>query len=343
MYPIVIRFGELFGYAYWVFAAAFLISIILFFRNEEKAANENTEAAMETVFLLGAAGVFGMLIAVHVRMTALAASDLHTYGLMVAAGFLAALTYARFEAVRVGEDPDRVLDLCFYLLIAAIVGARLFFVFSNFRSYLENPVEIFRVWRGGLVFYGGFILAVIVGIVYVRRNRMPIWKTADILAPGIALGHFFGRMGCFFAGCCYGKACTLPWAVIFTHRESLAPLMTPLHPTQLYSAFANLMIFSILWIWRTRKRFDGQIFWVYVLLYAAARFTIEFYRGDDRGGYWLGGLSVSQIIAVFFFLVAAGMLFRLAKRKGDGPQKTERVTIGRPSAAVKTRRRSQPS
>jgi len=135
---------------------------------------------------------------------------------------------------------------------------------------------------------------------------MPLGKTADIAAMAIPLGHFFGRIGCFFAGCCYGRTCDLPWAVSFHHHQSLAPLDTLLHPTQLYSAAANLFIFSILFAARGHKRFDGQLFWMYMLIYGIVRSLIETLRGDDRGGYLLGQLSISQTIG--FSLAAVSFL-----------------------------------
>ncbi len=246
--------------------------------------------------------------------------SLYTYGLFVAMGFLAGIWVAKQEARRLGENPERITDLCFFLLIFSILGARLFYVLTAPKTFLGNPLEIFRIWNGGLVFYGGFLGALATIAVYFRRHRMPLWRTLDILAPGVAVGHALGRVGCFFAGCCYGLACELPWAVTFTHPESLAPTHMPLHPTQLYSAGANLLIFLFLWSIRRKKRFHGQIFWLYVGIYGIARFIIEFFRGDFRGDPLFGVLSISQAIGVVFVLLAAGMLAYFRNRGPDqGP------------------------
>ena len=234
--------------------------------------------------------------------------SIHTYGLFIAIGFLAGMLLARREALRVSLNPEKITDLTFYLLIAAIVGSRLFYVFTVPEAFLKNPLEIFKIWNGGLVFFGGFIAALATALIFMKKYSLPIWPTCDLLAPSLALGHFFGRLGCFFAGCCYGKQCDLPWAVSFNHPDSLAPLGVLLHPTQLYSAMSNLMIFSILWFWRRRKKFDGQIFWIYILLYGTLRSLIEQLRDDFRGAAVFDVLSVSQTIGLFLAIVALVML-----------------------------------
>ena len=240
--------------------------------------------------------------------------SLYTYGLFVALGFISGILVARHEAKRLQEDRDQIMDLCFYVLIAAIVGSRLFYVFTNFNMFISDPLEIFRIWNGGLVFYGGFVLALITAIIYVQKTGMSLFKTSDIMAPALAIGHTIGRIGCFFAGCCYGKACDLPWAVTFTNPDSLAPVNIPLHPTQLYAAATNLVIFIFLWMLRSRKKFDGQIFWVYVLLYGIARSVLESFRGDFRGDLVFGILSISQTIGGSMAFVSVVMLILLGKK-----------------------------
>lgn len=240
--------------------------------------------------------------------------SLYTYGLFVALGFVTGILVARHEAKRLREDQDKIMDLCFYVLIAAIVGSRLFYVFTNFNMFISDPLEIFRIWNGGLVFYGGFVVALITAIVYVKRKGMSLFKTSDIMAPALAIGHAIGRIGCFFAGCCYGKSCDLPWAVTFTNPDSLAPVNIPLHPTQLYAAAANLIIFIFVWVLRNKKKFDGQIFWIYVLLYGVARSVIEIFRGDFRGDLVFGTLSISQTIGGSMVLLSVMMLIVLGKK-----------------------------
>jgi len=240
---------------------------------------------------------------------------LHTYGVFIAMAFLSAIALALREARREGEDANKILDLCFYMLVAAIVGSRILYVLINWSTFRHDPFEIVRIWQGGLVFYGGFIGALLTALWYMRRKGLPLLKTADIMAPSIAFGQFVGRIGCFFAGCCYGKTCDLPWAVIFTHPESLAPKGVPLHPTQIYSSLNGLFIFFVLVGIRRIKGFEGQIFWTYVLLYGVTRSIIEHFRGDERGMFVEGMFSTSQLIGLIMAVIAIAMMIMLRRRK----------------------------
>lgn len=241
----------------------------------------------------------------------------HTYGLFVAMGFLAGMAFAVREARRCAVDADKVANLFFWIVVAAIIGSRLLYVIIEFQSFRSEPLEIFKIWKGGLVFYGGLILAVIATAFYIRRNQLPMWKTLDILAPSLAIGQVFGRLGCFFAGCCYGRPTDVPWAVKFTDPESLAPLYVALHPTQLYEAGAVLIIFFILVLVGRAKRFEGQAVWIYLFLYSGARFIIENYRGDHRGTMWGGMLSTSQFISLLLGVTALVFFFYFCTRKAD--------------------------
>jgi len=234
------------------------------------------------------------------------------YGLMIGLGFIIGIYLAARRAKKEGIDPDRVLDLGVYMLLTAIVGSRLLFVLTNLGEFAEKPLEAFALWKGGLVFYGGLLAAVPVGIWYLKRHALPVWKTADIMAPSIALGQAFGRLGCFFAGCCYGAPCSGPVCITFSDVHSLAPLGVPLFPTQLMEATGNLLIFCALILLRRYKKFDGQLFWFYVVLYAVLRFNIEFFRGDAvRGLYFGGAISTSQIIAIGMVILSGIMLWKL--------------------------------
>lgn len=239
---------------------------------------------------------------------------LHTYGVFVATAFLAGIALALRESRRVGEDANKILDLCFYMLVAAILGSRVMYVLVNWSIFKDDLLGIFRIWQGGLVFYGGFIGAVIIGLWYIWQHELPLQKTADILAPSIAFGQFIGRIGCFFAGCCYGRTCDLPWAAVFTHPESLAPKGVPLHPTQLYSSLNGLLIFLVL-LWLKRiKKFEGQLFWTYVLLYGMTRFVLEHFRGDERGVVIGGIFTTSQLIGVIMVIIAVAVMIILRRR-----------------------------
>jgi len=241
---------------------------------------------------------------------------IHTYGFMIATGFLIALYLAGRQAKKEGISSDRIMDLGFYILLAAIIGSRLLFVLINADHYFQNPLDIFKIWEGGLVFYGGVLFAVPVAIWHMKKHNLDIWSTADIFAPSIAIGHVFGRLGCFFAGCCFGKtAGTLPWGVIFSDPECLAPRNVLLHPTQLYESGGELINFLILISLRKHKSFNGQLFMAYLLLYSVLRFIVELFRGDTERGYLIYPISVSQGISMALFLTAIIGMVVLKQRK----------------------------
>jgi phosphatidylglycerol---prolipoprotein diacylglyceryl transferase len=175
--------------------------------------------------------------------------------------------------------------------------------------------------RSAGVFYGGLIAAVAVALWYLWRHKMPMWTVTDVFAPGIALGHVVGRLGCLFAGCCFGRPSTVPWAITFhndfAHQNVGTPLGIPLHPTQLYEAGAELLILGILLALERRGRtYPGRTFWTYMLLYGISRFVIEFYRGDPRG--MVGTFSTSQFVSILIVPLAIIMLLWLAR--GTGPE-----------------------
>lgn len=237
-----------------------------------------------------------------------------TYGFLVASGFFAAIHLAVRQGKKEGLDPEKILDLSFYILVSAILGARLLFLIVEYKYFLANPMEALKFWKGGLVYYGGLIGAALVAVYYIRKNSMPLWKVADIAAPSLAIGQAIGRWGCYFAGCCYGLKSDVPWAITFTDLRSLAPLNIPLHPTQVYLSLNAFFIFLVL-IWvRKRKTFDGQLFWLYGILYSIGRFLIEFFRGDERGFTIEDVLSTSQFIGIFILGLSIFMLLKLRNK-----------------------------
>ena len=242
---------------------------------------------------------------------------IYTYGVLIATAFFLGLALAVRQARMEGEDLQKIMDLGFYILLSAVVGSRLLYIAVEFREYLSNPLRIFKVWEGGLVFYGGFIIAMAVVIIYIKKNEMSLWKVGDILAPSVAIGQGVGRLGCFFAGCCYGRETDVPWAVIFKNPNTLAPMDVHLHPTQLYDSANGFIIFAALLILRKFKKFDGQLFWTYTLLYAVGRFIVEIFRGDERG-FVTASLSTSQFIAIPLFAVSIVMLIKLKRQKIEG-------------------------
>src|SRR5437660_2971120 len=243
----------------------------------------------------------------------------NTYGVFLALAFLGAIFVTVKLGVRDGLPCEKLYDLCLWLLLSSLVGSKLLMLFTE-PEYRQNPRLLFSLdfLRSGGVFYGGLIGAIITGYILMRRWKLPWWKTADACAPGIALGNFLGRQGCFSAGCCWGKPTTLPWGVRFTelgHEITGVPIDTRLHPTQLYESFAMLLVFVFLLWLHKRKKFSGQVILTYVVIYAIVRFLIEFVRDDPRGDILglttLTGLSTSQLIGL---VVGIGALILLIVR-----------------------------
>jgi phosphatidylglycerol:prolipoprotein diacylglycerol transferase len=242
---------------------------------------------------------------------------LRTYGALIALAFLAALRMSKW-AVQLRGIPEKFLmDLSIILVFSGILGARLFYVLLNWRYYSEHVLDSFKVWEGGLVFYGGFLIAAVAGVFYCRKYKISVPVMADCVAPALAMGQAIGRWGCFFAGCCYGKPTLLPWGVRFKDPASLAPLDINLHPVQIYEALGNVAISLILWrrLMKKPEAPAGQIFWLYILLYGVLRFAMELLRGDDRGPMW-ADLYPSQIIAVIAILVSSSLLIVQATTEG---------------------------
>lgn len=240
---------------------------------------------------------------------------IYAYGFFIVLGFVTAATLAVLKIRRsdIKLSLENVADLFFYTVLAAFLGARILFILINLDVFRQDPLQMLRIWEGGLVFYGGLIPAAIVAFEYMRRHRLDTWKLADVISPLIALGLSFGRIGCFFAGCCYGKETSLPWAVVFKNSDSLARLNVPLHPTQLYDAANGFAIFLFLSWMSRRKTFDGQIFWLFVFLYSIIRFFIEMFRGDPRGYLLANLLSTSQGIGILLGILSLFMLFYKGK------------------------------
>lgn len=242
---------------------------------------------------------------------------LYTYGLFVGLGFLAAVYFASYRAKKEGIPQDKITDLFVVILASSILGARFLYVFINFNEFKSDFFAVFKIWNGGLVFYGGFIAALISAFLFIKLSRLPLGRVADITAPAVAIGHTLGRIGCFFAGCCYGKVCELPWAVTFEDKASLAPLHINLHPTQLYESISNLILFFILILVDKRKKYDGMTFWVYIFLYGLLRSFIEIFRGDPRGNFIFSSISVSQGIGLSMSTAGLCMIIYLYKQNAQ--------------------------
>jgi phosphatidylglycerol:prolipoprotein diacylglycerol transferase len=236
----------------------------------------------------------------------------HWYGILMAIGFLAGLWTAGRRAKLVGISSEKIFDLGPWLIVGGILGGRVLYVISYWReSFAGNLSEIFMIQHGGLVFYGGLIGATIAGIIYLRFKNLPVWKVADIIAPSIALGYVFGRLGCLMNGCCYGRECSLPWAIHFPADH--ATHGGPVHPTELYDSLLNLGFYCFLaWLFR-RKKFDGQVFAVYLIGYAILRSFVEYFRGDYPVYYLGGGVTPAQLVSIGIIVGGLLLLFLLPR------------------------------
>src|SRR3954471_18795832 len=245
---------------------------------------------------------------------------IYSYGVLLAAAYLLGLQFALIRARARGLDGQRVMDLGIWIIISALLGAKLLLLIVERDQFLGNPRNMLDLLRSGGVFYGGLIAAVVVALLYLRRHKLPLWTTTDVFAPGIALGHVVGRLGCLLAGCCFGRPTTVPWAISFHDPNAFAnagtPLGVPLHPTQLYEAGTEAIILIMLLMLERRGRaFPGRTFWTYMLLYGLSRFAIEFFRGDNRGMVF-GAVSTSQFVSLIIVPLAIVMLVILGRRVG---------------------------
>jgi phosphatidylglycerol:prolipoprotein diacylglycerol transferase len=253
---------------------------------------------------------------------------IHTYGLLVAIGFLGAFALTSWLARAYSLGYQQVMDMGFAGLVWGIIGSRLLFVLIHPSHFRAHPLEIFKIWEGGLVFSGGLLAVAGAMFWYSRRSRIPFRTIGDLWAPGVALGQATGRIGCFMAGCCYGKPLDGPWSVVFTRPDSLAPLNIPLHPTQIYSALSGFLISGILVMLHKRKRFEGQVLLWFFILHSTSRLMVERFRGDQRGLIPGTEMSVTQLFALLLLVgsVAALLMF---DKSGIRSTKSEAITDDR--------------
>lgn len=237
---------------------------------------------------------------------------IHWYGVMLALAFLAGLFYAVRTAKKESINPDYIYDLAIWIMASAMIGARILFVLSDPSYFWEHPAEIIFS-RSGFSSYGGYILATIVGLWFARQRKIPMWKLADVIVPAVCLGEAIGRIGCFLNGCCYGRVCNVefvPWAVKFPYLDG-AKIDNPLyrHPTQIYQSIFALLIFGLLVSSNKRKKFDGETFWLYLIIASAVRFIIDIYRepGQDM---MFSMLTLAQLISILIFAFSLGILIR---------------------------------
>ncbi len=253
---------------------------------------------------------------------------IHSYGFFMALGVALGILFLYRQAKRQNLDAGRLIDAAFYIMIASLVGAKLILFLGNLTYYLNHPKELLWIARSGGVFQGGLAFGVLFALWYFRKYKLPTWTIADIVGPALALGHGFGRIGCFLAGCCYGRTCALPWAANFqdeyAHSLTGVPIHQDLHPVQIYEAILNFVNAFILYRILRKKTYEGQVFVFYILNYSVIRFVTEFFRGDhSASGILFEGpspflsLTVSQGFCLAAF--AAGLvLLRIFKKRARG-------------------------
>jgi phosphatidylglycerol:prolipoprotein diacylglycerol transferase len=246
----------------------------------------------------------------HPLLFTIGSIPIHTYGFLIAVGFLTAVFTIRKLSIRSGLNPDRVLDLTFWMLLIGFLGARVLYIITRLDYFLADPVSVFRVWEGGLVFLGGPIACVPFAIWYMKKHKLPAWLTADILVIGLTVNHAFGRLGCLAAGCCYGKPTGSSFGIrLYSDLVDKDMQGIPLHPTQIYESTALfILFFGLLYVFRKRS-FDGQAVLTYFMAYPIIRSIIEIFRGDLIRGFVIDGiLSTSQFLSILVFIGASVFL-----------------------------------
>ena len=215
---------------------------------------------------------------------------IYSYGLMLVLAFLVSSTLACIQAKRQNINPETIFNLSFIVFISGVIGARLFYIIENIDYYIKNLLEIFMLQHGGLSWFGGLLLGVFVGILYLKRKKIPVYKILDLVIPFVALGQAIGRIGCLLNGCCFGKG---------------------LIPTQAYSSLLLIFIFVFLRFLQDKSHKDGEIFFLYLVLYSIKRFFIEFWRADNTVIF--SGLTLFQVLSIIIFLLSLIKLFIIKK------------------------------
>jgi phosphatidylglycerol:prolipoprotein diacylglycerol transferase len=263
---------------------------------------------------------------------------LRSYGVMLAIAFLVGTWIATREARRLRLDEDKLVTVILIALVSGVLGARLLYVLEHVDEFRREWGSIFALWQGGLTLYGGVVAGTLGGLLSARRLGLPMWMVADALTPSVALGTMFGRVGCFLNGCCYGRPTRMPWGVVFP-PDSYAGVEfgnAPLHPAQLYAAFAGLVLFLIFWGLRTRTRVPGVLFWIFIATFAALRIGIDFTRAWERDAqvFAIGDMPIteSQVTSGVLILFSLLMVLRLIRAAKAAPAATPAARGGGPTA-----------
>ena len=260
------------------------------------------------------------------------AIPVHAYGLLLAIALVVAVVRTCAVAERRSKDGsafrgDDVFDAGIWLIVCGLIGARLLFVAFDWSSYKEHPLNALRFWEGGISFHGALFGGFLALVVFCRRRKLSILRIADLFAPSVILAYAIGRIGCFFNGCCYGMPTTMPWGVSFFDDGAWTP---PSHPTQLYAAALSLVFFGFLVLLERRKRFDGQVFFWYVLAAAVERFVMEIWRAGVTSTVYLGGITDVQILCLSMGILAVIGLQVMGRRSRAGVPGSGPVRVSQP-------------
>ncbi|NCP33509.1 MAG: prolipoprotein diacylglyceryl transferase [Armatimonadetes bacterium CG_4_10_14_0_8_um_filter_66_14] len=250
----------------------------------------------------------------------------NAYGFLLLIGFAAGTAWAAREARRRDLSPDLIIDYALWALLSAIIGSRIVFVLLDLRSYLQQPETMWQIWKGGLSFHGGLAAALLALHFFCRKRGVRFAQMTDLLAPGLALGYAFARIGCFLNGCCYGVPTHLPWACRFPDEHNLGHLTPPSHPVQLYASLLSLVLFALLVRNLHRARFEGQVTCWYLIGYSVLRFGVEFLRRGVTGKLFIAGLTEAQIASVLMFAFAAVALVIRGRRTAAGDETEKHPT-----------------
>jgi len=326
MLPILIKFNfnNLFPLLLILALAIYAVAIFLKIRyqkldnldKKKEILINSLKSAGNTLFLLAASTIVIFKILLKESL------PLNSYGLMMATAFIFAIMLTQKMVKREGLPKFIMPELSSIIIISSLIGARTFFLV--FEEPPTSILDIFAIWKGGLVIYGGIIFAVISSIIYIKKKKLPLGKIFDAFAPSIGLGLFFGRIGCFFAGCCYGKPTDSVLGISFPAKAPVydgtgIQQCSAVHPTQLYSSLAGMIIFILLMLLYKKKKFDGEIFLLLTVFYSISRFIIEIYRIDTPHNLILGQFSLSQGIGLIALPLSLILIIsnriKIAKKK----------------------------